>query len=111
MELKWQDCRNLYSHTHTHYSCQDHRPYPPPPRNFYAGIRRIRKVVLENIGGGQPPPLLPPFPALLIVCRQKPIGLTNKRSTDLDTAKIELFSHIYFQPRQLRGPRVAFFEA
>ena len=30
------------------------------------------------------------------VCRQQPIRLTNKRSTDLDTAKIELFCHIFF---------------
>ena len=30
------------------------------------------------------------------VCRQKRIGFTNKRSTDLDTAKIELFSNLYF---------------
>ena len=49
------------------------------------------------------PPLLrkPDFQNLLIlgnffVCRQKPIGLTNKRSIDLDTAKIELFCHIFF---------------
>ena len=30
------------------------------------------------------------------VCRQKPIGLTDKQITDLDTAKEELFSHIFF---------------
>ena len=30
------------------------------------------------------------------VCRQKPIGLTSKQSADLDTAKEELFSHIFF---------------
>ena len=54
------------THTHTHHNCQAYRPYPPP-RNFYTGIRRIRKVVLENIGGGGQPPPLPPFPALLFI--------------------------------------------
>ena len=54
----------LETYTHTRYNCQAHRPYPPP-RNFDAGIRRIRKVVLENIGGATAPPC-PPFPALLL---------------------------------------------
>ena len=52
------------------------------------------------------PPLLrkPDFPKSanpwpfghFFVCRQKLIVLTNKRSIDLDTAKIELFSHIFY---------------
>ena len=59
----------LETYTHTRYNCQAHRPYRCAvltPRNFDAGIRRIRKVVLENIGGATAPPC-PPFPALLIL--------------------------------------------
>ena len=62
----------LETYTHTLYNCQDHRPYPPPHK-FYAGIRRIRKMVLENIGGATAP--LAPLPGTS-ACNHANVGAT-----------------------------------
>ena len=63
------------------------------------------------------PPILgePNFPksanlSHFFVCRQKPIGLTNKWSTDLHTAKTE-FSAIYFSISMAAWDKSCLFEA
>ena len=112
----WKKCTSnqkiFETNTLTHCNCQGHWPYPLP-RNLYDGIRRIRQVVLQNIGGVTAPPL-PPFPALLLSLIFVLSGISTRFARASKSLPVKLisalldnnFSKIFVKIQNLVGPQM-----